>query len=149
MTGQLQTPQASSQFVLSSTAEGCQLIEIFFATAGSSFPFITMSDLTTILKEMRSDLGTHQARLDRAFMDIVSAHAYSANGDPRGEWHYRRSMKNLTPVKLRGADVRSSKCTVTLKDCVAYVIAQSKFCYFWQITSRTTKCLLRAGLIMH
>jgi hypothetical protein len=116
MTGQAQALRGSSQFALPSITEGRQLIDYFFATAGSNFPFITKSDLTTTLKEIYSAHSTYQSSLKRAFMDIVFAHACSAIGNPRGDWHYRRSMKNLTPAKLGGADVRSSKCIISLED---------------------------------
>lgn len=61
-----------------------------------------------MLKETHSDRGTYPLRLNQAFMYVVFAHAYSALGDPRGEWYFQRSLKMLTPAKLREADLRSS-----------------------------------------
>jgi len=123
MASQPQAPRASVQPAPLSLTERRHLVDYFFATAGSTFPFITMTDLTTMLKVTHSDHGTCPSRLAQAFMYVVFAHAYSALGDPRGEWYFRRSLKLLTPAKLREADLRSSTFYIWLEGHIAYIIA--------------------------
>lgn len=94
---------------LPTMSESLLMIDRFFATSAPVFLFVSKAALIEALQDLASGLSKPGLGTKKALVYIVFAHSCLAVGDPSDNLYYQRSLQDLIPETLRGANQRLSE----------------------------------------